>query len=131
MLQKSNATWKDYGIGLRPLQVGAGFSTPGIDLLISPKAQVDLTGSLKDHADLHHGDGQTLPISSFPSPELVDKHVLQHATGPAHPSSVRLCMVQILWLPSALGQSLPAGHYLAEYTLGQISASVGHGVPIF
>lgn len=54
----------------------------------------------------------------------------QHATGPAHPSSVRLCMVQILWLPSALGQSL-AGHYLAEYTLGQISASVGHGVPIF
>lgn len=26
---------------------GLGFSSPGIDLLISPKAQVDLTGSLK------------------------------------------------------------------------------------
>lgn len=48
---------------------------------------------------------------------------------PIHPQSVSVWS-RYFGFQHLLGQSL-AGHYLAEYTLGQISASVGHGVPIF
>lgn len=61
---------------------------PGVDLHISPKAQVDLTGSLKLTMAIYSMEmGKHCRLVLSPAQSWL-LSIYRHATGPAHPSSI-------------------------------------------